>query len=260
MLQDRQWRCEQGHCFDQAKEGYVNLLPVQKKRSAEPGDNRQMLQARRAFLQQGHYRPLAEALLRHCRNHLQDRPGGRILDTGCGEGYYTGLIAAALPGVAMAGIDIARDAARMASKRYPEVRFAVASNADLPLADNIVDCALRVFAPPADAEIARVLKPGGCFLRVTPGANHLMGLRERVYDRPKPRSEASTELEGFVFQQREHLAFKLDLQGPGAVADLFAMTPFYWQTSAAKQETINALPNLNVDISFHLDVFLLVQS
>ena len=42
--------CPGRHQFDVAKEGYVNLLPVQHKRSRDPGDSAEMMQARRAFL------------------------------------------------------------------------------------------------------------------------------------------------------------------------------------------------------------------
>lgn len=46
-----------------AKEGYVNLLPVQHKRSRDPGDSAEMMQARRAFLDAGHYQPLRDAIV-----------------------------------------------------------------------------------------------------------------------------------------------------------------------------------------------------
>ncbi len=48
-LTERSWCCENRHQFDQAKEGYVNLLPVQHKGSREPGDSAEMMQARRDF-------------------------------------------------------------------------------------------------------------------------------------------------------------------------------------------------------------------
>ena len=34
----RRWFCATGHSFDVAREGYVNLLPVQHKKSRDPGD------------------------------------------------------------------------------------------------------------------------------------------------------------------------------------------------------------------------------
>lgn len=35
--------CPLRHQFDMAKEGYVNLLPVQHKRSRDPGDSAEMM-------------------------------------------------------------------------------------------------------------------------------------------------------------------------------------------------------------------------
>ena len=43
-------KCEKGHCFDRAREGYWHLLPVQSMRTKAPGDSKEMVAARRAFL------------------------------------------------------------------------------------------------------------------------------------------------------------------------------------------------------------------
>ncbi len=87
--------CPGRHQFDVAKEGYVNLLPVQHKRSRDPGDSAEMMQARRAFLDAGHYQPLRDAIV----NVLKEKSNSEdaaILDIGCGEGYYTHAFADAL--------------------------------------------------------------------------------------------------------------------------------------------------------------------
>jgi 23S rRNA (guanine745-N1)-methyltransferase len=60
-LENKSQRCANGHSFDIAKEGYVNLLLVQQKKSKEPGDNPEMVKARREFLQAGYYQPLCNA-------------------------------------------------------------------------------------------------------------------------------------------------------------------------------------------------------
>ncbi|MBR5868836.1 MAG: hypothetical protein IKZ21_05265, partial [Clostridia bacterium] len=79
--------CEKRHCYDLAKEGYVNLLPVTKKHSQDPGDTREMVLSRRSFLEAGYYDPfrnMARTLVEECSGE-----GDVILDAGCGEGYYT---------------------------------------------------------------------------------------------------------------------------------------------------------------------------
>lgn len=87
---DNSYICPQRHQFDLAKEGYVNLLPVQFKRSRDPGDSAEMMQARRAFLDAGHYQPLRDAI----RDFLCLAAPECLLDIGCGEGYYTHAFAA----------------------------------------------------------------------------------------------------------------------------------------------------------------------
>ena len=263
LLADRQYRCANGHCFDRAKEGYVNLLPVNRKRSASPGDDREMLRNRREFLELGHYRPLARLLGDICREQAAgcDAPSFSLLDTGCGEGYYTGVVAEALLGIGdgpdlwLGGIDIAKDAARMAAKRYRLVQFAVASNADLPLPERSIDCALRIFAPAADQEIVRVLKPGGLFVSVTPGERHLYGLRQLVYDQPREHQAPIPRIDGLKHVRRECLDYRIELTGKGQAAKLLAMTPYYWQASAEKQARIGQLEDVETEVAFRVDCY-----
>ena len=59
---EKTWNCDGGHAFDVARQGYVNLLPVTQKHSLHPGDTRQQVVARRAFLDRGFYLPIVRAL------------------------------------------------------------------------------------------------------------------------------------------------------------------------------------------------------
>ena len=84
-LGSRQWLCPKGHCFDVARQGYVNLLPVTQKHSLHPGDTREQVAARRTFLEAGFYEPLAQAVCQAARRYGKNAKA--ILDAGCGEGY-----------------------------------------------------------------------------------------------------------------------------------------------------------------------------
>ena len=78
---DRALVCEDRHSFDIARQGYVNLLPVQQKHSKNPGDTREQVLSRRAFLEAGYYAPICDALIDAAKAlHLT----GPILDVGCG--------------------------------------------------------------------------------------------------------------------------------------------------------------------------------
>jgi 23S rRNA (guanine745-N1)-methyltransferase len=254
---DGHYRCTHGHVFDRAKEGYVNLLPSHRKHSAEPGDARQMLASRREFLQRGYYQVLAERLAELCAAHYAEAPF-HLLDIGCGEGYYTGRVAACLDvrgGARVAGIDISKPAARMAAKRYPQVAFAVASNADIPLADGWADCVLRVFAPGYAAETRRVMKPGAMLLAVTPGPRHLYGLRQLIYDRATPHRVASAAMDGLTHVRREALDAWIELDNAADSKRLLAMTPYYWQASAEQQQRVAALRCWRLEIEFCIDIY-----
>lgn len=91
---DRTYRCPRGHSFDRAREGYVHLLPANRMHSKAPGDDKAMAAARNRFLSGGWYAPLRDALCRLAVDHAPARPA--VLDSGCGEGYYTAGVCAAL--------------------------------------------------------------------------------------------------------------------------------------------------------------------
>ena len=155
------WRCVQGHCFDVARQGYVNLLTVTQKHSRHPGDTREMVAARRAFLDAGWYAPIAKTLADLVRRFCPEAEA--VLDAGCGEGYYLSQLGWVPE---RWGIDISRDAVRYAAARDRSAHWLTATAAHLPFADGGFDCVLSMFALTAGAEFFRVLRPGGIFLIV----------------------------------------------------------------------------------------------
>ena len=155
------WRCAQGHCFDVARQGYVNLLTVTQKHSRHPGDTREMVAARRAFLDAGWYAPIAKTLTDLVRRFCPE--AASVLDAGCGEGYYLSQLGWVPE---RWGIDISRDAVRYAAARDRGAHWLTATAAHLPFSDGGFDCVLSMFALTAGAEFFRVLRPGGIFLIV----------------------------------------------------------------------------------------------
>ena len=90
--EENTFRCKTGHSFDRARSGYVNLLLSGGKHAKIPGDNKQMVLSRRAFLEKGFYRPMADALCRETAEELNGLSSPAVLDAGCGEGYYPALL------------------------------------------------------------------------------------------------------------------------------------------------------------------------
>ena len=253
-------RCAHGHSFDLASQGYVNLLPVQNKRSLDPGDSKLMVAARRRFLNAGHYAPIAAAVGRAV---LAGRPGDAptaCLDAGCGEGYYLRQLAtaadAAGQALALLGLDISKWAVLAAAKQEKHATWVVGSNAALPVLPATLDCVLCLFGFPVYPEFARVLKPGGLLLQVDAGPDHLRELREIIYPTLKPaRPAASTPPEGFAPAGTENLRFNVQLTGAEAIADLLAMTPHLYRASAEGRARAAALTEIALTVDVRLQRF-----
>ncbi len=227
--QNNAYRCPQGHTFDRAKEGYVNLLPVQHKRSKEPGDSAEMIQARRRFLNAGHYQPLRDAIAQQLDARLSEQPGD-VLDIGCGEGYYTDAfsqIARQYQHVCY-GLDVSRPAIRAGAKCYRHIEFCVASSHRLPFADSSFAAIIRIYAPCKADELFRVVKENGLVITATPAPRHLVQFKGLIYPQVKLHNAEPEVLEGFTLEQELRLNYPMNLRGEEAMA-LLQMTPFAWR-------------------------------
>lgn len=246
------WRCEAGHGFDTAREGYLNLLLVQQKKSLHPGDNQDMVLARRNFLAAGHYAPLREAL----RGLLTPLAPTRVLDVGAGEGYYTSVLADLAPEVV--AIDIAKPAIRLAARKDPRVQWLVATAAALPLFDGEFDLACSLFSPVPAAELRRVLRPDAHLLVVTPAAGHLRQLRQALYAEVRehdPSRIGGVLAEGFRLAAQLELGFSLQLDTRQALQDLLWMTPYFWRARREAQEALLAREAHSDEAHFSLQLF-----
>lgn len=251
------YRCPNRHSYDISREGYVHLLPANKKHSANPGDDKDMISARTQFLDGGWYAPLREALSRLAVEHTPAAP--TLLDAGCGEGYYTEGIFSALENAgkspSAAGIDLSKFGLKKAAKRAKAVEFAVASVYHLPVADGSIDLLVDCFAPLALEEYRRVLKPGGTFLYVTPAAGHLMELKCVLYDNPYPNAEEAVPYEGFDYADIVPVTAVMPIRDNAALMALFRMTPYAWKTPKEGVERLSALEGLDVTLDFRIHVF-----
>ncbi len=251
--QANSFHCDNGHQFDQAKEGYVNLLPVQHKGSREPGDSAEMLQARRTFLDAGHYQPLREAVAQIMAQRFAEQ-AAQILDIGCGEGYYTGAMATALPQAQLFGLDVAKAAVRMAAKRYRAVKFCVASSQRLPFATASLDGIVRIYAPCNEDELSRVVKPGGYVLTVTPGPHHLEQFKALIYREVQLHEAEEKAYVGFKQIDQQNLRYGMTLRGAEAVS-LLQMTPFAWRTREEVWQNLAAAEEFSCDADFSLTLW-----
>ncbi len=235
------WRCAAGHSFDVARQGYVNLLTVNRKHSRSPGDSPVQVAARREFLNAGYYTPLAE---RVCAAMAAERPQ-TLLDAGCGEGYYLACVGKRLPETERWGVDVSKEAVRFAAVRDRSAHWLTATAAHLPFPDGSFDGLLSMFALTSEREFRRVLRPGGLFLRVTAGPKHLLALRRLIYPEIRPKEEQPPpELEGFRLERSEVAEFPFVLTENRQIQNLLAMTPHFMRISRTGAERARSAAEL----------------
>lgn len=246
------WRCANGHSFDIARQGYVHLLPVQKKKSLDPGDSKAMVAARQRFLNAGFYQPIAALVNRVL---LSEEPGAAplaCLDAGSGEGYYLRQLAGD-PSLdrplALIGVDISKWAVLAAAKQDRRVAWVVGTNASLPVQPASLDRVLCLFGFPVYGEFARVLRLGGVLVQVDAGPDHLRELREIIYPTLKEPATADRETPpGFEPAATDTLRYSLALPRQEDITDLLAMTPHLYRAKAEGLERVRTLDSLRVTV------------
>ena len=269
------WRCDgslhpkqTSHPFDVARQGYVNLLPVQQKKSKEPGDSQQSILARQRFLTAGYYQPLKElicdqiALLlgQNKTSTAYDNTKINWLDIGCGEGYYTqamanqeiidNLIAADISKPAL--VALAKASKVIGSLWYQQehnkktgtnktaVYPLVTSAAHLPLRAGSMNGISSIFSPILPEIFANMLRDEGYLIIAKPDVGHLMSLREALFDNVKEHDSDKflpTLAPYFTLVATHQVTRALSLPAD-ALADLLTMTPYAYRARAENRQTL----------------------
>ena len=243
--------CENRHSFDIARQGYVNLLPVQQKHSIAPGDTREQVLSRRSFLEAGYYAPIAEALIGAAKKY---GISGEILDIGCGEGWYSARLANAL-GANLTGLDISKEAVRCAAAKYKEALWLCATAAHIPVPDSSADLVTSLFALTLPEEFKRVLKKDGLYFQVLAAQDHLLGLKGIIYEELKFREKDSVpDLPGFTRLESIPVRFTFTVEGE-QIQNLFSMTPHMFRIGKDGAARLQQTQSLTDTASCVLNVF-----
>jgi len=253
--------CCHNHQFDYAKQGYINLLLADQKSSKNPGDSPEMIQARHDFLQQGYYLPLVEQIAHHIRPLLdciidnQARNTVTLLDSGCGEGYYSRELTTLIKhNVDVYAFDISKVAVKKAAGLHKQACaqlagqgkgsasafdvhafFGVASSFNIPVQARSIDVALSVFAPFDEVSVLNTLAPDGILIRVLPASMHLQQLKSDIYQQPNVHKAPKALLQ-LNKQTQERVTFTAQLT-PTAYRQLRAMTPFNFNGNKKSEST-----------------------
>jgi len=262
------YQCAAMHCFDAARQGYVNLVLAQNKHSKAPGDDPEMVQSRRRFLDLGYYNRISDGINQATATVLSEsdhNSENTLLDAGCGEGFYLKRLKEAMdhrpdqhPRMEYHGVDVSKFAVRLATQRDRSMRWFVASINDLPYLDASLDIVLNIFSPTNIAEFDRILTENGSLIFVSPGPKHLNGLREIIY--PITREHAApaiTEKAEALFAPATvtRITYPLELTGNQEITDLLAMTPYYWNIDRETKKEVEALDRLALDVDVEIRVF-----
>ena len=251
IKQDRRYCCEKNHSFDIARQGHVNLLPVQQKRSLSPGDTAEQVVSRRAFLDGGFYTPIRDALCGMARDYGCSGP---VLDIGCGEGYYSAELAKVLD-ADLLGLDISKEAVRYAAGRYKNATWICASAAHLPVGDQSFGLLTSLFALTMPEEFKRVLRPDGAFIQVLAAEDHLMGLKNIIYPELHHKEKFTTpEITGFRLAESRKMQFTFTVEKQ-QVQNLLSMTPHVYRIGKEGAERLRQTEILTDTASCVLNLY-----
>ena len=182
-------------------------------------------------------------------------PPKNILDSGCGEGYYTNYLAKQLPTVQFYGTDISKEAIRLAAKAKTDVQYIVASNQHLPFINNSLDMVLNIFSPIAYNEYHRVLKQNGILITVSNTSKHLQELKEILYDQVHLEHSSAKNTSQLLLVEEHNLSFPIHLQNQEMIQLLFQMTPYYYRTSFTDKAKLTAYQSLDVTTEFSIKLY-----
>ncbi len=254
MREEHRYVCPKGHVYDRAKSGYVNLLQSQKSSDKRHGDDKLMVKARTDFLEKGYYSPMRDAVISLCQKYAPQNV--KVVDVGCGECYYTNALYTALTGqgrnVQVCGVDISKDALISAAKRNKEFELAVASIFKIPVADKGCNVIVNMFAPHDAKEFSRILSGDGIYIRAIPLENHLMKLKEAIYEQPYRNKVLPFELDGFDIVDKIEIKEEIFIDNHTDLENLFMMTPYYYKTGRKEQEKFSQLQQLTTEIEFEI--------
>ena len=217
--------------------------------------------ARKRFLSQDFYKPIADAVAAMIIKHCPPDQATSILDAGCGEGYYTNKLADALSenGIShsMTGIDISKFAIKAAASSNKRVKWFVANSSQLPVSKHSCHYLISLFSPIPEESFDQAISSDGCLLIASTGENHLIELRELLYDQVNcdsldPCKHLETRFNPIKTQK---VSYQLSLKTQQDIQDLLSMTPHYWRASPTKKQALNNLDKLTLSIDINLFLF-----
>ncbi len=251
------WKCANNHSFDVSKQGYLNLLLANQKNSSNPGDDLKMVKAREIFLERARYLPLLERIS-SVLNQRINTENPSWADLGCGEGWYTRNLKDRLDFTSTTiGLDISKPAITSAARQSKSIHWQIASAANPPISNTSLDFAISLFTPLFGESTQRILKESGLFLVAGTGANHLIEMRELIYDEVNRVSFTANKSLRQYFDPIEiqELEFSWVIESEAEALELLTMTPHAWRTSPDKHSRVHSLKDKSIQAHFVIELW-----
>lgn len=252
-LDNRTFKCTNNHCYDLSKRGYINLLLNPDKASNNPGDSKESLIARKAFLNQGYYDVILQQVTDMIDKYkTTSKPS--ILDLGCGEGYYTKGLKQHFADSDIYGLDISKIAIDMATRYRKDITWIVGNSKNIPLQDHCLDFVCALFTVVNKDELKRIVKKGGQIIHVTANAHHLIEIKHLIYDEIKIKSDKYLRL-GFKETESYDFVKKVAITNREDALNLLKMTPHYYHIKKEKRGILDTLQDLEITIDIKITVY-----
>ncbi|MCQ4795586.1 methyltransferase domain-containing protein [Anaerofustis stercorihominis] len=186
IIENNSLKCENNHCFDISKKGYINFLI---NRKPPEGYDKTFFEKRREMLNDGFYEHIAKEITNILDNCTDVK---NIVDAGCGDGYYSHIIEDKNHNIF--AFDFSKDAINVASRGVNNICFMVSDINDIPLKDKSMDCILNIYTPANYIEFKRILSDSGKIIKVVPGKEHLKELRHIIKEQLKNEEYSNQEV------------------------------------------------------------------
>lgn len=254
FLEGNSYKCEDRHTYDLSKTKYINLLLNPDKATNNPGDSKESLIARKAFLNQGYYHCISDTINDYIAKHSMGPT--QILDLGCGEGYYTWRMKESLNNLEHTyyGLDISKEAINMATKYTRDIYWIVGNSKNIPVQDHSMDVICALFTVVNKEELERCLAKDGYIIHVTANPKHLVEIKELIYDEIKIKSDEYIRLP-FTIRESWDLVEQVHINNHEDALNLLKMTPHYYHIKKEKRHVLDTLESMDITIDIKITVY-----
>jgi len=235
--------CTAGHRLNVNRKGCLNVLSQQVDSCYDAA----LFDARRRVFGAGCYDAVADAI-----GELLPAGTHRLLDAGCGDGWYLDRLLTRHGDWCGAGADISRDAILRATDLPCTALWCVCDLRRLPFSGGSFTAVLDVLTPASYEEFRRILAPEGLLIKVYPGSGYLRELRQ---SRGMPEYEEG-QVDAYLREKAsvvgERRVTVTHAVSPDLWRDFVWMTPLMQDLSAEEKDTIAARPMPTVTVDLHI--------